>query len=505
MDQGGKSDAERHHELTLMIKQSLKYAEDIAKVYEEEKAKRKELEQSNRTLRREIAERKRAEDALRESEERFRAIFETATDCIYIKDLDLKYTHVNPALAELFQAPPEQIIGKTDDRFFDAATGRHMEATDRRVLEGEFIEEEHTRTVKGAEFTFLDTKAPLRSSSGRIIGLCGIARNITERKGAAAPAPAGEYEYPSRSMRAVLDQARLVAAQEAVVLLLGESGSGKDFLARFIHDSSHRAAGPFFTVNCASVAPELAESELFGHESGAFTGARARKRGLLELAEGGSLFLNEIGELSAALQAKLLTFLDTRAFTRVGGERNISVNARLITATNRDLERETEEGRFRRDLFYRLNVVSIRIPPLRERKEDIPILVRQILARLGSEIRLHSDPVIEADVIEGFKNHDWPGNVRELRNLLERALILSGGGRLTLADFGLDRTTRSDWAFTTEFPVDRNLNDVTKDLKRALVLEGLRRTDGNRSEAARLLGISRNSLNHYLSTLDIKA
>ena len=176
------------------------------------------------------------------------------------------------------------------------------------------------------------------------------------------------------------------------VLLLGESGTGKDYLARFIHNHSSRAEGPFFAINCAAVSPELAESELFGHESGAFTGARGRKRGLLELAQQGTLLLNEIGELLPALQAKLLTFLDTRSFTRVGGEVNVSVDARLIAATNRDLEKEVSEGRFRNDLFYRLNVLSIRVPALRERIEDIPILAREIIALLVAEMDLSYTP-----------------------------------------------------------------------------------------------------------------
>jgi DNA-binding NtrC family response regulator len=287
------------------------------------------------------------------------------------------------------------------------------------------------------------------------------------------------------------------------VLLLGESGTGKDYLARFIHDNSERRNGPFFAINCASVAPELAESELFGHEQGAFTGARQRKRGQLELAEGGSLFLNEVGELPLPLQAKLLTFLDTRSFTRVGGEKNISVNARLITATNKDLEEETRARRFRQDLLYRLNVFSIRIPPLRERRQDIPILAQQIVSQLEKEIRLSSPPVFTQDVLEALKETDWPGNVRELRNCLERALILSGGGRIKMSHLGLEKA-KTEWTFSTAFPEDKTLNEVTRDFKRSLVIEALRRSGGNTVRAAKMLGISRNSLNHYVASLGIR-
>jgi DNA-binding NtrC family response regulator len=218
--------------------------------------------------------------------------------------------------------------------------------------------------------------------------------------------------------------------------MLGESGSGKDHLARYIHDHSKRAGGLYFSINCAAVAPELAESELFGHERGAFTGARSRKRGLLELAEGGTLLLNEIGELSLHQQAKLLTFLETKKFTRVGGEREVDVNARLMAATNRDLEDAVKDGSFRKDLFYRLNVLPITVPPLRERRSDIPMLVQEFVHDLCEEMQLTEQPIITPSTMKAFQAYQWPGNVRELRNVLERALILSGGARVDIASLG---------------------------------------------------------------------
>ncbi len=490
-------------EKELLVRQSLKYAEDIVTVYEEEKTKRQELEAANQRLLQEIGERERSEEALRLSEERFRAVFETAQDCIYIKDKTLKYTHACPAMENLFRLDKSAIIGKTDADLYGPQVSQRLRVIDGRVLKGESIEQEHTVPVNGVPTTFLETKVPLRDSSGKVIGLCGIARNITDRRRAAAPPVSATVDSASHAMRAALDKARLVASQQTTILLLGESGTGKDFMARFIHDSSERANGPFFAINCASVSPELAESELFGHEPGAFTGARARKRGLLELAEGGTLFLNEVGELSLSLQAKLLTFLDTKSFTRVGGEKSISVNARLIAATNRELEDEVDTGRFRRDLFYRLNVISIRIPPLRERREDIPILVRHLVSQLQRDIRLPAQPTFDPDVMDTLKGYDWPGNVRELRNRLERTLILSAGGAITSSSLGLGHTEKI-WTFATDFPEDRSLNDVSRELKRSLVLEALRRSGGNRVGAARLLGISRNSLNHYLKTLGIE-
>jgi DNA-binding NtrC family response regulator len=313
-----------------------------------------------------------------------------------------------------------------------------------------------------------------------------------------------EVDYPAEAMRSTLKKALQAAEVDSVVLLLGESGTGKDYLARFIHNQSSRADGPFFAINCAAVSPELADSELFGHEPGAFTGARGRKRGLLELAGQGTLLLNEIGELSTALQAKLLTFLDTRSFTRVGGEISVSVDARLIAATNRDLEKEVAEGRFRPDLFYRLNVLSIRMPLLCERREDIPILAREVIAQLAAEMDLPYIPEVDSATMDILTSYSWPGNVREFRNVLERALMLSSDVTLRCGAIDL-RETRDDWLFSLRFPENRSLNEVLGEVKRELIVEALRRASGKRKIAARLLGISRNALFHHMKTLGIDA
>ncbi len=227
---GNEDPASQPH---LLVQQSLKYADDIAKVYEEEKAKRRELEDANRRLRTEIAERRRAEEAMRESEERFRAIFETAPDCIYIKDLSFRYTDVNPSMERLLQLPRSAIIGKSDRQLFGREASPHLEAIDKRVFAGESIEEEHTRPVHGSPTTFLETKTPLRDKSGAIIGLCGLARDITDRRRVQTPPVVSSSEYPSRVMRDTLATAHLMAAQESLILLLGESGAGKDFILDF--------------------------------------------------------------------------------------------------------------------------------------------------------------------------------------------------------------------------------------------------------------------------------
>ncbi|HMK34109.1 MAG TPA: sigma 54-interacting transcriptional regulator [Desulfomonilaceae bacterium] len=304
-------------------------------------------------------------------------------------------------------------------------------------------------------------------------------------------------QYRSALMRSVVTMALISARTDSIVLLLGESGTGKDYFARFIHGRSSRATGPYFFINCASVAHDLAESELFGHEAGAFTGANKRKRGLLELAEGGTLLLNEIGELPPPVQAKLLTFLDTRKFTRVGGERHIRVNARLLAATNRDLREDVAQGRFRKDLFYRLNVLSIKLPALRDRTEDLPQIVRELLSDLALQIGLPYVPVADAQLMRALAKHDWPGNIRELRNVLERAIMLSGGKRLNASVLEM-KSKGKPWSMTLSFPEGESLNAVSRQVKHSLLVEALRRSGGNRTKAARMLGISRYSVINYM-------
>ncbi len=463
-----------------------------------------ELIAANEQLRQEIVERKLALEALRQSEERFRAIFEGAQDLIFIKDLSLKYTHVNPAVERLFGLPASEFLGKGPESLYSPDECSSIRDIDLRVLQGEWIESVHTRKFKGQDMTFHEIRAPMRSHDGKIIGICGMSRDITDRTKTEAQPALTDPEYPSAAIRATLKQALHVAAGDSVILLLGESGSGKDYLARYIHQHSKRSTGPFFSINCAAVAPELAESELFGHERGAFTGAQNRKRGLLELAEGGTLLLNEIGELSLPLQAKLLTFLDTREITRVGGEKSISVHARLIAATNRDLESEMKRGEFRQDLYYRLNVFAIEVPPLRERREDIPIVAKEILSKLADELQLSHVPVIDSGVAAALMRYDWPGNVRELRNVIERALILWDGGAF---DIGLPSTEPeqicSDWKHTVTFPEGRNLRDIVEELSRILCVEAVRRCEGNKKAAAGMLGIARDSLYRYLKEMPV--
>jgi DNA-binding NtrC family response regulator len=269
-----------------------------------------------------------------------------------------------------------------------------------------------------------------------------VLQSLVKQKMNPAPAPARTGEHgiitANARMRDVLEQVKLVAPSGAPVLINGESGAGKELVARAIHDASPRRDKPFVDLNCAAVAETLVESELFGHEAGAFTSARTRKLGLFELASSGTLFLDEIGELSPQLQSKLLRVLETMSFYRVGGTRKVDVNVRIIAATNVDLASAVQQGRFRHDLFYRINGIRIALPPLRERREDVPMLAEHFLKTFAP----HRELTISPEAREVLVGYRWPGNVRELRNVIERAVLLASGDRIEPRDLPVEMTAR---------------------------------------------------------------
>jgi DNA-binding NtrC family response regulator len=329
-------------------------------------------------------------------------------------------------------------------------------------------------------------------------------RNLREENRELREALGKRYTHPnvvarSPKMQEVLATVERVAPTNATVLLGGESGVGKDLIARAIHEKSRRASGPFLKINSTAIPENLLESELFGFEKGAFTGAVASKPGKFELADKGTLFLDEIGDVPPATQVKLLRVLQEREFERLGGTRTVKVDVRLIAATNRDLRAALEEGTFREDLYYRLNVVPIDIAPLRERKEDIPDLVNLFIARFTGESR---KPVegISRDAMQILVNYHWPGNVRELQNIVERACALAKGDVLEAADIHLDVRPAKAANGTAGFLPDGMTLEQWED---EMVQEALRRANGNKSQAARLLGLSRNALRYRLSKIGI--
>jgi transcriptional regulator with GAF, ATPase, and Fis domain len=302
----------------------------------------------------------------------------------------------------------------------------------------------------------------------------------------------------SPRMRAVYELIRRVAATDSTVLIQGESGTGKELVARAVHNSSSRADGPFVAVNCAAITETLLESELFGHEKGAFTGAVAQKKGKVELANGGTLFLDEIGEFAIALQAKLLRVLQEREFERVGGTRPMKIDVRFLAATNRGLLQAVEAGTFRRDLYHRLNVVSITLPALRERAEDIPLLADYFVAKASRKCRLRPKP-ISPEGQACLLSYDWPGNVRELEHAMERALVLGSSDRILPEDLPAEIFESASGE-----PSSSNFQSVVKEQKRQVVQKAMQQSGGNYIEAAKVLGIHPNSLLRLIRNLNLK-
>ncbi len=304
----------------------------------------------------------------------------------------------------------------------------------------------------------------------------------------------------SAKLKEVIDRVKLVAPSRATILIEGESGTGKELIAQALHQASPRARGPFIAVHCASLSESLLESEIFGHERGAFTGASERRIGRFEAADGGSLFLDEIGEISASTQVKLLRFLETKSIERVGGSKPIELDVRLIAATNRDLEQMVRDGKFREDLFFRLNVVRIFLPPLRERPEDTPLLLAHYLKVFSEENKL-PPLTLEPGALHTLQAYPWPGNVRELRNFCENAVVLHHGGRLS--EYDLDAKYRGGVApapgatgaaaATPGNPLSVEQNE------RRLLREALIKARGNRTKAAEFMGISRRTLHRKLA------
>ncbi len=371
---------------------------------------------------------------------------------------------------------------------FDRVLGViYLDTTDNRVK----FDEDHLQLLAG----IAGVAAPALDNALRFRVLetenCRLQAEINVRHNMIGESP---------RLRAVYEFIAKAAPSNSTVLIRGESGTGKELVARAIHRNSPRAAKPFVAINCAALTETLLESELFGHEKGAFTGAVTLKRGRLEEAEGGSVFLDEVGELAASLQAKLLRVLQEREFQRVGGTRTIKADIRLIAATNRDLEAAVREGAFRRDLYYRLDVVSVALPPLRDRKEDITLLAQYFAAKhaetAGRPMRRLS-PEARACLLA----YDWPGNVRELENAIERAVVLGAADTILVEDLpdSLVETAHSAGAPCTGF------HAALKEAKKQIVLQALERAEGNYSEAAKSLGLDPSNLHRLIRNLDLRA
>jgi len=354
-----------------------------------------------------------------------------------------------------------------------------------------------SRRLERGESTRIELGDPIEL--GHAVLLLRLAAADAATAAAPAVAAAGVV-LADPAMLALRDQVERLARGSISVLLRGETGVGKEIVAQMVHACSPRAAKPLLRLNCAAFSESLLESELFGHERGAFTGATQAKMGLLETANGGTVFFDELGEMPPSLQAKLLRVIEERRVTRVGGLKSTSIDVRFVSATHRDLEAEVAGGRFREDLFFRLNGVGLRIPPLRERRAEIEPMARAFVREFAEEVPF-AEPPLAQDAVDRLLAYDWPGNIRELRHAVERAVLLSGGAPLTAADFPLaatPRATATPAARSGRAAPDRALtatlrNDV-EELERERIAAALDECGGNRTLAAKRLGVSRNTL-----------
>jgi two-component system NtrC family response regulator len=364
------------------------------------------------------------------------------------------------------------------------------------VITGQSDRENALQAVGQGAYDFLNKPVDLDELRVMLKRAFYVARLEREYREAQARLAAGGFEGmlgDSPQIQAVFAALRKVATVDASVLLLGESGTGKEMAALAIHRHSVRKAGPFVAINCHAIPETLLESELFGHEKGAFTGAHQQRAGRIEMASGGTLLLDEIGELTPSLQVKLLRFLQDQSFERVGGRTSLRANTRVIAATNADLQKAMADGRFREDLYFRIAVVTIRIPPLRERAGDIPLLARAFLRKYGGEAG--KELAFSAKAAQALSAYEWPGNVRELENRVRRAVVMADGRLIKPTDLELDVQAGALGALT--------LKDARDQLERDMVRRALTRSKGNISKAAEALGVSRPTLYEMMDKLGV--
>jgi len=358
------------------------------------------------------------------------------------------------------------------------------------------------------------TKPFDRAELRRVVSKAAKTRELSQAHVSGDPSERGRYRIigESEPMRAVYEVIEKVADTPSTVLITGESGTGKELIARALHENSARKHKPFVSVNCAAIPPDLLESELFGYEKGAFTGAVTSKPGRFELAHGGTLFLDEIAEIPVSMQVKLLRALQEQQFERVGGIKTISVNVRLIAATNRDLKASIAEGGFREDLYYRLNVVHVHLPPLRERPSDIPLLVDHFIEKFNAKLD-RSVTGFDPDALQQLLGYTWPGNIRELENIVERCMIFAADGdvgaqHLPAEIRDVDGPSHGVVAGIDVTPGETGLKEAVREatlkLERAFIVRALEQTGGNVTHTARLLKISRKSLQNKMKELGLR-
>ena len=485
-----------------------------------------ELESKLRQLEFELKKQKETENALAKERYYLEQAQEIGGMGTWEVDLTNNHLHWTPQMYKMFGVKMEEGVALQwvlDDLLEDDDKRKLNEAWE-SALKGKPYDFEHMARVNGEMKWFREKSKLIYDDDGKMISAIGITqdityRKVTEKKLKEAKLKEEENRYLQRELyrltgdiiigsnfglKEVMNKAEVAAKVDSPVLLLGETGVGKDVIANFIHYSSDRREGPFIKINCGAIPETLIDSELFGHEKGAFTGAINQKRGCFERATSGTLFLDEIGELPLQAQVRFLRVLQDKVIERVGGTKSINLDLRIIAATNKNLEEMKDRNEFRKDLWFRLNVFPIHIPPLKERKIDIPALVEYLVEKKAVELKLSHIPEVMPEAIELLSQNDWPGNVRELQNVIERELIINPRGPLDFKSFGLFRSSPVDYHGNHQ-PEDLNGDDL--DLVVANHIEKVLKKTGGRIHgeggAAEVLGINPSTLRNRMDKLGI--
>jgi len=431
------------------------------------------------------------------------SVFDQLSDALVLYDPEFRITGVNRSAEKLFGMDSEEMLGKHCQEIFkcslcEPGCGVLVGLNQSPAAPHSTV---RLHTSNGMERLVVMRTTQMFDGDGRLSGVVATIKDITEE---AAPQK-NEVIAESAGMREVLNFVRRVAASEATTILLeGENGTGKDLIAKTLHYQSLRQAEPFIAINCAAIPETLLESELFGYEKGAFTDARSQKRGIFELADRGTLFLDEIGEIPLMLQAKLLRVLEEQSFRRLGGLKDINLDLRVVAATNKNLREAVKEGAFRQDLYFRLNVIQILIPPLRERAEDILPLTRFFVEHYNRKFKRNIEGVSDGTA-KLLVAHDWPGNVRELRNAIERAMILEESSLITAPSLPI-AISRPEPGASAAIPGNAIPADglSLEENERSLLARALEKTNGNQTQAARLLRITRDTLRYKMKKFNLR-
>ena len=431
------------------------------------------------------------------------SVFDQLSDALILYDPDFRITGVNRSAEKLFGISSEEMLGKHCQDIFkcslcEPGCGVLVGLNQTPAAPNCTV---RLHTENGMERLVVMRTNQMFDAQNRLTGVVATIKDVTEE---AAP-QRREVIAESSAMREVMVFVRRVAASEATTILLeGENGTGKDLIAKTLHYQSVRQAEPFIAINCAAIPETLLESELFGYEKGAFTDARQQKRGIFELADKGTLFLDEVGEIPLMLQAKLLRVLEDQSFRRLGGLKDIQLDLRVIAATNKNLREAVKEGAFRQDLYFRLNVIQIVLPPLRERSEDIVPLARFFIDHYNRKFRRGIEGVTPA-AEQLMLSHDWPGNVRELRNAIERAMILEESTLISPSSLPIAITRPDGHVPAAPLPVEIPSDGMSlEDNERMLLARALEKTGGNQTQAARLLRITRDTLRYKMKKFALR-